>query len=181
VKTFFISLALVLMSLQAFAQGSAQLMAEAQRAYIRGDVQTAKQKFQLILAGDPTNQSAMNYMRMIEALERKQGTGAELARQLDSLIMPKIEFRDATFGSALDYMKQQAEKVSGGKTKVNFVVSLPQEFVDMKRVTLNLTNVPFSEALRYLGDLVEVKFSVEKYAVLVRPRAAESLPLPTPQ
>jgi hypothetical protein len=149
-------------------------MTEAQRAYLRGDTQAAKEKFQTILARDSGNQSAQNYLRMIEALERSEGPGGQLAKQLESLILPKVEFRDATFGSALEYLKQQADKQSQGKTKVNFVVSLPPDFVETRRVSLNLSNVPFTEALRYLGDLAEVKFSVEKYAVLVKPKGASS-------
>jgi hypothetical protein len=171
-KKFLLALVLAIFHLHAFAQGAPDLMTEAQRAYLRGDTQAAKEKFQTILARDPGNQTAQNYLRMIEALERSEGSGSQLAKQLESLILPKVELRDATFGSALEFLKQQADKLSQGKTKVNFVVSLPPDFVETKRVSLNLSNVPFTEAMRYLGDLVEVKFSVEKYAVLVKPKAA---------
>ena len=161
-----------MLSFHVFAQSAPDLMTEAQRAYLRGDTQSAKEKFQTILAGDPGNQSAQNYLRMIDAREKADGSGGQLAKQLEALILTRVELRDATFGSALEYLKQQADKISQGKTKVSFVVSLPPEFVETNRVSLNLSNVPFTEALRYLGELAGVKFAVEKYAVTVKPKTS---------
>jgi hypothetical protein len=33
-------------------------------------------------------------------------------------------------------------------------------------------NVPFTEALKYLGELADVQFSFEKYAIVVKKKAA---------
>jgi len=156
----------------ALAQSSQQLFSEAQRAYISGDVDAAKQKFQTVLELDPANAGAKNYLRMIAAQEKSDG-GAQLEKQLKSLVLPKVEFKDATFGSALEYLKQRAVKQSEGKIKVSFVVQLPPDFVETQRVTLSLANIPFTEALHYLGDLAGVEFRIEKYAVIVKKTAAK--------
>ena len=37
------------------------------------------------------------------------------------------------------------------------------------RITLNLTNIPFTEALRYVGSLAGVAFTYDKYAIMVKP------------
>jgi hypothetical protein len=36
-------------------------------------------------------------------------------------------------------------------------------------VTLSLTNIPLTEALRYLGGLVNAKVEYDKYAIVIRP------------
>jgi hypothetical protein len=148
------------------AQSAQELFTEAQRAYVTGDVRTAETKFKRVLILDPNNKSAQGYLRMIAAQQRKSGVGGgDLQRQLQTLVLPKIELREATFGSALEYLKQQAEKQGA---RVSFVVQLPPEFVDSQKVTLNLANIPFTEAVRYLCELVHVKFSVEQFAIVIK-------------
>ena len=155
----------------AMAQSSQQLFTEAQRSYLSGDAESAKMKFQTVIELDPSNTAAKNYLRMIASQEKKDGTGV-LEKQLNSLVLVKVDFKDATFGSALEYLKQQAAKQSEGKIKVNFVVLLPPEFVETQKVSLNLANIPFPQALHYLGELAGVDFKIENYAVSVRKKAA---------
>jgi hypothetical protein len=53
---------------------------------------------------------------------------------------------------------------------VNFVVQLPADQVNTQTVTLSLNNVPFGEALKYLGTVASLDFVYDKYAILVRPK-----------
>ncbi len=41
--------------------------------------------------------------------------------------------------------------------------------VAKQTVTLNLTNIPFTEVLKYVGQLTGTRFDIEKYAIVVRP------------
>ena len=168
---------LLICSEGAFAQSNQQLFNEAQRAYLSGDIGAAKQKFITVLQQDPTNIAAKNYLRMIVTQEKSDG-GSQLESQLKAIVLPKVELREATFGVALDYLKQQAAKQTQGKVTVSFVVQLPTEFTDTQRVTLNLSAIPFTEALRYLCDLAGVEYRVDKYAVTIRKKSAET---PVPQ
>ena len=158
---------------EAMAQSSQQLLNEAQHAYITGNIDTAQQKFKAVLELDPSNVTAQNYLRMINVNLKKDG-GEQLTKQLKTLVLEKVEFKDSTFGSALEYLKQQAAKQSGGKIKVSFVVQLPPEFVESKQVTLNLSDIPFTEALNYLCELAGVEYKIEKYAVIVKRKASEA-------
>jgi hypothetical protein len=151
-----------------FAQTTQQLYNEAQRAYLAGDVDTAKEKFKLVLEMDPKNVGAQGYLRTILTREKMSG-GGELQKQLQGLILPKVEFRDATFGAALDYLKQQAAKQS---VQVSIVSQLPAEFSQTQKATLNLANVPFTEALRYLCEQGNATFQIQKYAVVVKSKTA---------
>jgi hypothetical protein len=162
---------LAVLTLDAGAESTQELLSEAQTAYLRGDMETAKRNFELVNKLDPRNTTAIAYLRTMKAREVKAGAGAVQEKQLSAIVLPKIEFREATLGSALDFLKQQVNKQSEGKTMVNFVLQLPEEQVKKQTVTLSLANVPFTEVLRYLGTLSGTTFTFEKYAITVRPAA----------
>jgi hypothetical protein len=156
-----------------YAQTTAQdILTEAQQAYLRGDTETAKHKFQIVLEMNPHNLTAQNYLHMIEIQQKStKGTGAETEKKLSTLVLAHLEVKDATFQTTLDYLKQLAEKQGQA---VSFVVQVPPEVADAKKVTLNLSNIPFTEVLRYMGELTGFKFSVEKYAIVVKLPQAET-------
>jgi len=153
----------------AFADESLQqLLTEAQTAYSRGDITTAKANFEMVYKIDPRNQVAIGFLRRIRAAEGARGKGVDQEKSLAAVILPKVEFREATLGSALEYLKQAIVKASDGKQVVNFVVQVPEDQVKTLPVTLNLTSIPATEALRYLGGVAGLEFQYEKYAVVVR-------------
>ena len=156
-------------ALPVHAGSVSDLTSEGQRAFLAGDKETAKAKFQEALKFDPQNPVAKNYLRMIVTDEQKSNSGgAKMQTSLKKLIVP-IEFNDATLSSALDYLKKQATKASGGQIQPSFVI---EPGVNPEtRVTLHLSNVPFTEALRYVGDLVGADIAVEQYAILVKPKS----------
>jgi hypothetical protein len=159
----------------AFGESAQQLLSEAQTAYLRGDMETAKRNFELANQLDPRNPTAIGYLRMIKAKEAQDARGGGgQEKQLAAVIIPKVEFREATFGSALDFLKQQVARQSQGKIAVNFVLQIPDEQVKTHTVTLSLTNVPFTEVLRYLGTLTGTTFAFEKYAIAVRPATVKT-------
>lgn len=156
-------------ALPAMAQSS--LSTEAQRAYMSGDLQTAKQKFNVVLAEDPHNATALNYLRMIALAEKAGKGGGSQEKQLQVLIVPSVNFKGATLAEALKYLKEQAGSLSGGKVQPNFVVA---PGVDGSRpLTLSLTNVPFTEVLRYIGQIYGVSFVIEQYAITVKQVTAD--------
>jgi hypothetical protein len=146
-----------------------QLLTEGQAALMKGDLATAKADFQWVLQLDSHNKTAIGYLRRIVVQEGQQSKGAALEKQLDGLMIPKLDFKEATLGSALDYMKRTADRLSNGKIAVSFVLQVPPEQVSTEPVTLSLTNIPFTEALRYIGGVAGLNFTYEKYAIVVRP------------
>ncbi len=170
-RTFALFLAALSVSTLPLAAQQSSLLTQAQKAYLAGDLETAKPLFQKVLAEDPQNVAARNYLKAIaqaEAQASQANPGAAVEKQLQGLILPKVEFREATLDSALDALKQQAAKASDGKIQPNFVVA--QGVNASAPVTLNLSNVPFREVLRYVGDLAGVKFVVDRYAIRVEPK-----------
>ena len=160
----------------ASAESTRDLLIAAQTAYMKGDMETAKKNFQAVNKLDPKNVTAIGFLRKIAVDEAKKPQVSSMQKQLEKLIVPKVDFRDATLGSALEFLKQTAPKISDGKVVVNFVVQLPDEQATSQTVTLTLANVPYSEVLRYLGEVAKLDFAYEKYAIVVKPRGAAAAP-----
>jgi len=154
------------------------VLTEAQEAYIRGDIETAKQKFKIVLELDPHNLTAQNYLHTIEVQQKASGGGgAEQEKKLSTLILQRVQLKDASFDTALDYLKQLAGKQG---QNVSFVVQVPSEVTDAKKVTLFLENIPFTEVLRYMGELTGFKFSIDKYAIVVKQASTDTVSAATP-
>jgi hypothetical protein len=151
------------------------MQAEAERAYVRGDLASAKEKFELIRRLEPNNRTAIAYLRRILADEAKQNAGKAppntTQAALTRLIVEKVDFREATLVDALDFLKQKGNQLGGGKLAINFVFQL-DEAARNARVTVTLNNAPYSEVLRYIGELANVQFIYEPYAILVKPKGA---------
>jgi hypothetical protein len=145
-----------------------QLLGQAQTEYLRGDLAEAKRDFQLVLQENPHNVVAANSLRMININLAKAGPSNPQEKQLSTLIVPKVEFKEATLDSVFDYLKKTAAKLSNDKIAVNIVPQLSDE-QRSQPVTLSLSNVPFTEVMKYVGTLAKVRFVFEPYAISVKP------------
>lgn len=167
-------LTFIVLTVGTLAESTQEMLTAAQAAYMKGDIETAKKNFQAVNKSDPKNQVAIGFLRKIVVDEAKRPPVSSLKKQLDQLMVPKVEFRDASLGSALNFLKQAATKNSDGKVSVNFVVQLPEGQADTQTVTLSLANVPYSEVLKYLGEVAKVDFAYDKYAIVVKPHSGVS-------
>lgn len=171
-------IASLLLPLGAFAVDLPRMLSEAQTAMIRGDLETAKRNFQFVNQVDPRNPVAIGGLRQIAVLEAKQGNSGQIEKQLAAVVLPQIQFREATFSEALDFLKKKVSEVTGGKQTANFVV---QPGVDQNaKITLSLTNVPLTEALRYATSLVGAKTEYQKYAIVIQPASGAANPVSHP-
>ncbi len=171
-------LALLVLGANVFAADVSKILTEAQTAMIRGDLDTAKRNFQIVYELDPRNTIAIAGLRQIAVQGGKTG-GAAVEKQLATVILPQVQFREATFTEALDFLKKKVTDVSGGKQTANFVV---QPGVDQTaKITLSLTNIPLTEALRYLTELVSAKIEYQKYAIVIKPAGGTVTPTNAPQ
>ena len=125
--------------------------------------------------------------------DERRGTEMMIAR-LNRIIVPKIDLRDASIRQAVSFLQQQSRTLEapgdgeGDRTGINIVLKLPagapaaavetDEFGQPiaapaapadSRITLNLTNVPLYEALRYVATLAGLKVKVEPFAVSIVP------------
>lgn len=150
------------------------LFTEARAAAQKGDYDAAKAKLLAIKTLNPNFKPAAALLQQIQAKEAAQGGGMD--RSLATLIVPSVQFREAELTAVLDALRLQVGKLTGGKQAVNFVVQLPEAQAKMP-ITLALSNVPFTEVLKYIGTLAGVSFTFDKYAIMVRP-ASNTGPAP---
>jgi tetratricopeptide (TPR) repeat protein len=140
-----------------------ELMGQAQKAYIARDYQTATELFNQVIEIDPHNTLAIQYLRKIHLAQAGMPNVAK--DPVKELVIPQIDFKDATFSSALDFFKTAAAKQG---VTVSFVAQLPEPQME-HRVTLNLSQIPFLDALRYLCGLDNAVFKQEPYAIVITP------------
>jgi general secretion pathway protein D len=123
----------------------------------------------------------------LSGVESKRGTELMLAR-LNRIIVPRVDFRDAPIQQAISFLREQSRALDTGDQGqgINIVLELPTRsapapaaegeeqavspvptFSD--RITLNLSNVPLFEVLRYVALQAGLKVKVEPFAVSVVP------------
>jgi general secretion pathway protein D len=124
--------------------------------------------------------------------EERRGTELMLAR-LNGIVIPRVDFRDATVRQAVGFLQQRSRDLDTTdddpeRRGVNIVLKLPATstpapasmeiegesiapagFSADSRITLNLSNVPLYEALRYVATLAGLKVKVEPFAVSIVP------------
>ena len=169
-------LALASVVTTAFASDVSDLLAAARRAYSEGQIAVAKEKFDLVRRLEPNNSTALGYLKRIAADELLLTKGRnDMEEACKKLVLEKVDLRDASLAEALEFLKQKAVQASGGKLTVNFVLQLDEQ-AQAKKVTLTMQKAPFFEVLRYVGELVEVQFKYEQYAIVVKPKSAQVPP-----
>src|SRR5205085_1266630 len=97
----------------------------------------------------------------------KDATGtARITNKLNTVIIPKIEFRDASIREAIEFLRQQAAENDPGADA---------------RITITLNQIPLGEALRYIASQAGLKVKIEPYAALIVPISELSNDLLTKQ
>ncbi|MDR3405655.1 MAG: hypothetical protein P4L99_24385 [Chthoniobacter sp.] len=113
-----------------------------------------------------------------EIVVENASSGADtekIRRKLERIIIPKLEFHEATLSEAVEFLKKKSVELddfsSPGENGVNIVLNAPEPTAPGAdaRITVSLTNIPLVEALKYITGLANMKFKVEPYAVSIVP------------
>jgi general secretion pathway protein D len=95
-----------------------------------------------------------------------------ITRKLDEIIIPRINFTDATIREAIEYLRQRSVALDvdapQSERGVNIVLKLDPAAA-AQTITIDLANIPLKEALDYITRLANLKTKVEPYAVLIVP------------
>ena len=86
--------------------------------------------------------------------------GDTIEKKAKETVIAKFEFKDATVPDAL--------KMFTTATGIKVFYVPPKD--DNVKLTLSLTNVPASEALKYITELANLKFTYKKDGVHVTPK-----------
>ncbi len=137
----------------------------------------ALQMFEVVLRSKPGFVYARSYSNKCRtAIAQGAGAKKDLRADLAKIILPKVTFEDAPIGDVMAYLSQRAEELSAGKTVPNFIYKGTAEQRTNVTLSLNLRNVPMTEAIRYIGQLSNSRIDYEEHAVVVNPsRGASSI------
>jgi general secretion pathway protein D len=92
----------------------------------------------------------------------------KINQKLKSIIIPKIDFKDASLEDAATFLSLQSRALDPDKEGVSFVVK-DKAKEEAKPINLTMQNVPLGEALRYITNLSGVRSKAEEFAVFLVP------------
>lgn len=178
-RTLLVQAAVAALAVRAFAQGTPELLKDGQAAFLRGDLATAKRHFERVYELEPRNTVAIAYLRRIQMAQGKATAAPpQREKQIAAMVLPKVDFRQVALGEALEALRQQCARLYPQSAPVSFV--LPEASLASTPITLSLTNVPLTEALRYAAELARAQVAYEPYAIVIRPAAPGAPPAQPP-
>jgi tetratricopeptide (TPR) repeat protein len=99
--------------------------------------------------------------------------GAYLTEKMDKIILPSVQFKNATLEEAIEYLRVKSRDLDtftdpGGPKGTNIILK-SGDSPSNASISLDLKDVRLSEALRYVTELAQMKYKVEAHAVLIVP------------
>jgi hypothetical protein len=155
-----------------FGQGKTiqQLYKESVKLYEEQKYEEALKGFEVVVQKVPRNVYARSYAaKCREAIKAGTKPTRSLQSQLAQLTLDSVEFVETDLGSALEYLSQRSEELSGGKVVANFIYQGTDEQKQKATVTLKLRNVPFTRVVEYVGQLTNTRFTYDEFAVVAKP------------
>jgi general secretion pathway protein D len=103
-----------------------------------------------------------------------------ISNKLDSIIIPRIDFTDASIREALDFIKKRSIELDTTESDpsakgINIVLKLPPDSPDYSfPITLSLTDVPLRAGIDYIARAANLKIKVDPFAVVVVPQTEDT-------
>lgn len=101
--------------------------------------------------------------------EKAAQSPSKLAAKARALILPRLQLNGATLQEAVDYLQSKAIEQDPQHAGLNLVIEKPALDKDV-RVSLDLVNAPFSEALHYVASLSKRVVRYEALTTVIAPR-----------
>ncbi len=92
-----------------------------------------------------------------------------IQNKLASIIIPKLDLRDATVSEVIDYLRVRSAQLDPAKEGVNLVLDLPLSAPAADPITVSRQNISLGDALKYVADVGNLKLVIESMAVKIVP------------
>lgn len=113
-------------------------------------------------------------------LQLTGGDVVSIAAKLDRIMIPQIALDQATLEEALDFLRLRAaenDTLESDPTRrgVNFAVNIgapdseSAKTIRAQKFNLRVSNVPLSQALKYITDITRTSFTTDDFAVIITP------------
>ncbi len=109
--------------------------------------------------------------------QRNATETAVLKKKLNSIVIPKIDFRQANIADVITYLAQQSiladTNSPAGARGVNFILHLrrPGAAAEIAPpvLTMSLHNIVLMDAIRFIAEVAGLKYRIEESAVIITP------------
>lgn len=79
-----------------------------------------------------------------------------IGQLVSRLILPKVEFRDATLQEAIDFLRLKARKVDPTGRGVGLRLDVHPKIAAKLTLTFSLEQIPLSEVLQFVADILDL-------------------------
>lgn len=131
----------------------------------QGRDRDAEPILRVLLRRHPDHPAVRRLLEQIQA-RRAAAPDRQLRAQLEKLIVPEIEVRDAEATAVVEWLRAESARLSADGTPVNIVLLAPAE-ARLGRISLSLRNIPLLDALRYAAEAAGLTLRVESHAVVL--------------
>lgn len=106
-------------------------------------------------------------------------SGSELRGKLESIVIPNLDLEEATIAQTVAFLRKRSQDLDPEGVGINIVLRLtpPPEKADPaapaapeRTITLALAKVPLGQVIRYVCMAADLKFAVERDAVVIADR-----------
>lgn len=140
------------------------MVAAGAEAFAKNKDAESRAIFEAVLAAEPANKAAKNYLALLNKRKSAGATSVEAA--LQQVVLPMVNLREASPREAVAYIGQQVVKLTEGRQTMNVVWLVP-DTMQVSPVTLQLQGVPATEALRYITASAGLVLTYDAHAVKV--------------
>jgi beta-lactamase regulating signal transducer with metallopeptidase domain len=92
---------------------------------------------------------------------------ATVADQAEKIILPKVEFHDATVSKCIEFLRQKSRELAPEQPAVNILLHLPAAPTPEPKITLALSDVPLSVAIKYIAALAGLPLRAEAASYVI--------------
>lgn len=143
---------------------------DAVKEFNAGEYESALEGFQTFLKHQPNYPYARAYVAQCQQKIRAGGKPKEtLEAKLATLVVPSVNFESSSLALVFEFLTQKSEELSGGRVVANFIYKGSDEMKQNSAVSLSLRNAPFTDVIRYVGQLTNTVFTYEEFAVVATP------------
>jgi len=145
-----------------------RLFMEAVRLNQQGSYAEAEIRLNQLLESQPNRSEAKALLTTVQARlqAQREDPSRRLAQRLEAIVLPEVSFRDAVVKDVILFLQREAASRVTEKESLNFVWLVPSD-VEVPRVTLALRQTPISEVLRYVTQMVGLRYRVDGHAVVI--------------
>ena len=113
-------------------------------------------------------------------------SAGSIARKLETIIIPAIDFRGAAFPDVVDFLalasRQHDKSRTGGASGVSLILNVPpvsQGGQALPPITFRARNLKLGNALAAVCRVAGLKYRIEHGVIMITPRGSENVQIET--